>query len=43
MAYLYSGAPDSDIPDHYYPMIQQYKEWHSDMEWNEVISAAREL
>lgn len=40
MAYVYSGAPDSDIPEHYQPMMKQYSDWHSSKSWSEVIHQA---
>lgn len=43
MAYVYSGAPKSDIPEHYLPMMQQYLDWHSDKSWAEVIQQAENL
>lgn len=39
MAYALSGAPDWDIPDHYQPMIAQYRRWQGqwdvDQIWNQ--------
>ncbi|WP_444930272.1 hypothetical protein ACJJIF_21405 [Microbulbifer sp. SSSA002] len=43
MAYEYSGAPKSDIPKHYLPVKEAYKNWHSDKPWSEVIHHARGL
>ena len=43
MAYEYSGAPNSDIPKHYLPMLVKYRNWHSDKSWPEVIRLAGEL
>lgn len=43
MAYVYSGAPESDIPEHYLPIMQRYRKWHSDKSWPEVIHQARQL
>jgi hypothetical protein len=37
MAYYFSGAPGSDIPTHYLPMIEKYREWHANKSWTDVI------
>tara|TARA_R100001129_G_scaffold175003_1_gene147781 strand:+ start:5124 stop:5726 length:603 start_codon:yes stop_codon:yes gene_type:complete len=43
MAYVYSGAPESDIPEHYLPMMAKYSDWHSGKSWSEVIHQAGDL
>ncbi|ATZ73325.1 hypothetical protein CWC33_06265 [Idiomarina sp. X4] len=43
MAYVYSNAPESDIPEHYLPLMERYKDWHSKKSWTEVIEQAGEL
>ncbi len=43
MAYVYSNAPESDIPEHYLPMMVKYDEWHSDKSWSEVVQDAGDL
>ena len=43
MAYVYSSAPESDIPGHYLPMMIKYNEWHSAKSWPEVIQEAGDL
>lgn len=43
MAYVYSGAPQTDIPEHYLPMMDQYKAWHADRNWADVLRLAKEL
>ena len=43
MAYVFSGAPASDIPKYYWPMIDRYKEWHSDKTWSEAILHSESL
>jgi hypothetical protein len=43
MAYYFSGAPESDIPTHYLPMIEKYRKWHADKSWVEVIQESKKL
>ncbi len=43
MAYVFSGAPESDIPGHYLPMMEKYRDWHLDKSWSEVIYHSRGL
>jgi|TARA_R100001509_G_scaffold44063_1_gene23955 hypothetical protein len=43
MAYVYSGAPESDIPEHYLPMMKRYSDWHSEKSWPKVIEQAGHL
>lgn len=43
MAYIYSDAPQTDIPEHYLAMIQRYRDWHADKSWAEVLLSSREL
>lgn len=43
MAFVYSGAPESDIPKHYLPMMAKYKQWHATKSWSEVIQSAEDL
>lgn len=43
MAYVYSEAPHSDIPEHYLPMLEQYQRWHADSSWADVLQRSKEL
>jgi hypothetical protein len=43
MAYYFSGAPDSDIPTHYLPMIEKYREWHANKPWAEVVEESKNV
>ena len=43
MAYVYSGAPESDFPEHYLPMMKRYSDWHSEKSWPKVIEQAGHL
>lgn len=43
MAYVFSGAPESDIPKHYLPMMEKYRDWHSGKSWSEVLHQAGSL
>lgn len=43
MAYVHSGAPESDIPERYLPMMKKYRDWHAEMSWSNVIEQADQL
>ncbi len=43
MAYYFSEAPESDIPIHYFPMIEKYQKWHVRKTWAEVIQSSQQL
>jgi hypothetical protein len=43
MAYALSGAPDSDIPDHYRPMIERYERWSAEKSWADIVRLSSAL
>lgn len=43
MAYVYSGAPETDIPEHYLPMMERYRQWQKGESLPEMMQRAQEL
>lgn len=43
MAYKFSDAPDTDIPEYYFPLIKQYTTWHAEKSWEDIWQLSKEL
>lgn len=43
MAYALSGAPESDIPAHYLPMIARYLDWSDGKTWPQIMRDLKNL
>lgn len=43
MAYQFSGAPKSDIPEHYYSKIERFKNWSPKADLRAAIESAKQF